>query len=162
MARDRHARVYSSIWGDPDWRKLDQPAQHTYWMLMSHPDLSYCGVLDFIPGRLVDCATGLTESKITASVRVLEKARYLVVDRKTRELFVRSYIRHDNILARRNMGHACGRALGDVHSPALREAILHELGRLWCEDSGREGWAGLKDYDPVAFDMACAIACDME
>lgn len=162
MARDRHARIYSAIWADADWRKLDQPAQHTYWMLTSHPDLSYCGVLDFIPGRLTDCASGLTDSKINSAVRALERARYVVVDRRTRELLVRSYIRHDNILARRNMGHACGRALGDVHSSMLREAILHELARLWCEDTGREGWAGLKDYDPIAFDMACAMARDME
>jgi hypothetical protein len=75
---------------------------------------------------------------------------------------VRSFIRHDNILARRNMGHACGRALGEVHSPTLKDAVLHELARLWTEDKSREGWAGLKDYDPIAFDMACAIACDME
>lgn len=161
MARD-HARIFTRIWVDPDWRKLDQAAQHTYWMLTSHPDLSYCGVLDYIPARLTECASGLTESKINSAVRSLERARYLVVDRRTRELLVRSFIRHDKILARRNMGHACGRALGEVHSPALRDAILHELGRLWCEDTSLEGWAGLKDFDPMAFDMACAIACDME
>lgn len=162
MASSRHSRIYSAIWADPDWRKLDQAAQHTYWMLTSHPDLSYCGVLDYIPARLVECVSGLTETKINTSVRALERARYLVVDRRTRELLVRSFIRHDNILARRNMGHACARALGEVHSSALRDAVLHELARLWAENTGREGWAGLKDYDPIAFDMACAIACDME
>lgn len=161
MARD-HARIQTAIWNDPDWRKLDQGAQHLYWMLASSPDLSYCGRLDYIPGRMTDLCSGLTEAKIQAAVKRLERAKYVVVDRKTHELLVRSFIRHDGILARRNMGHACGRALGAVHSAAIREAVLQELARLWLEDSGRDGWAGLKDYDPVAFDMACAIASDME
>ena len=42
MARD-HARFQTAIWDDPDWLKLDQGAQHLYWMLASHKDLSYCG-----------------------------------------------------------------------------------------------------------------------
>jgi hypothetical protein len=161
MARD-HARIMTAIWNDTDWRKLDQGAQHTYWMLASHPDLSYCGHIDYIPSRWTDLADGLTDAKVRASVKVLERARYVVVDRKTHEILVRSFIRHDKILARRNMGHACGRALGMVHSTLIRDAVLTELARLWLEDSARDGWLGFKDYDPVAFDMACSIAGDME
>lgn len=161
MPRD-HARTYTAIWDDPDWRKLDQAAQHTYWMLTSNKDISYCGSLDFVPGRYVDQSFGLTEIKFKSSIRVLERAKYLVVDRKTQELLVRSFIRHDKILARRNIGHACARALGKVHSQIIRDVILHELARLWSENKALEGWVGFKDYDPMAFDMACAIACDME
>jgi len=161
VARD-HARIQTAIWNDPDWRKLDQGAQHLYWMLASSPDLSYCGRLDYIPGRMTDLCSGLTAPKIHAAVKRLERGRYIVVDRKTHELLVRSFIRHDGILARRNMGHACARALGLVHSQPIRDAVLHELARLWVEDSARDGWAGFKDYDPMAFDMACAIASDME
>lgn len=160
MPRD-HARTYTAIWDDKDWRKLDQPAQHTYWMLTSNKDISYCGALDFIPGRFIDHTAGLTEVKFKASIRMLERHRYIVVDRKSQELLVRSFIRHDNILARRNIGNACARALGKVHSQSIREVVLHELARLWLDDSTREGWVGFKDYDPMAFDMACAMASDM-
>lgn len=160
MAR-KHTLTYSSIWDDLDWRKLDQPAQHTYWMLASNKDISYCGLLDYVPARYVSGAAGLTEIKFKASVRVLEKHRYIVVDRKTQEVLVRSFIRHDHILARRNIGNACARALGKVHSQPIRDAVLHELARLYMEDSGRDGWAGFKDFDPMAFDMACAMASDM-
>lgn len=161
MARD-HGRFLTSATKDGDWRRLDQSAQHVYWTLLFHPDLSYCGVIDYLPGRWTELAGGLTEAKIKASVRVLERARFVVVDRKTHELLVRSFIRHDKILARRNMGNACGRALGMVHSTPVREAVYHELARLWLEDSSRDGWAGFKDYDPMAFDMTCAMASDME
>jgi hypothetical protein len=131
-------------------------------MLTSHPDVSYCGVIDYLPGRWTDLAAGLTEAKLKANVRTLERARYLVVDRKSHELLIRSFIRHDKILARRNMGNACGRALGTVHSDTIREAVLHELARLRNESPGLEGWAGFKDFDAIAFDMACAMALDME
>jgi hypothetical protein len=161
MARD-HARIQTSIHRNGDWRKLDVPAQHAYWMLTSHPEVSYCGVLDYLPGRWLDLADGLTEPKLKAAIRKLERHRFVVIDRKTHELLIRSFIRHDKILARRNMGHACGRALGSVHSTLIRDAILHEIARLWLEDSGQDGFAGFKDYDPVAFAMACDMASAME
>lgn len=162
MARD-HARIYTSIWTtDGDWQKLTSNAQHLYWMLTSHPDISYCGLIDYLPGRWTPLASDLSIAKLQAAIRKLERGRYVIVDRKTTELLVRSFIRHDKILARRNMGHACGRALGKVHSESIRGVILHELARLWLEDKSRDGWLGLKDYDPVAFDMVCAAASDME
>lgn len=161
MARD-HARMQTARWHDPDWRRLDQSAQHIYDMLISHPDLSYCGHIDYLPSRWTELASGLTEAKIKVSVRALERGRYVIVDRKTHELLVRSFIRHDKILARRNMGHALGRAVGLLHSTLIREAVLHELARLWLEDKSRDGWLGFKDYDPIAFAMTCDMACGME
>lgn len=158
MARD-HARIYTSIWNDPTWRKLDQAAQHTYLMVLSQPRLSYCGTLDFFPSRLASQVAGLTESKVRTAIRTLEKLKYLIVDRDTHELAVRSYVRHDGVLNRRNMGNAVGRALGTVVSQPIRDVILHELGRLYADDQTLAGWDGFKDYDPIAFDMACAIAC---
>lgn len=161
MARD-HARMQTARWNDPDWRRLTQAAQHTYDMLTSHPDLSYCGVLDYLPARWLDLSMDLTEAKIKGAIRILERHRFVVVDRRTAEILVRSFIRHDKVLARRNMGHACGRALGLVHSGPIRDSILTELARLYLEDSSLDGWSGLRDYDPIAFDMACAMASDME
>lgn len=158
----RHARIQSERWKDADWRRLPQASQHIYDMLITHPDLSYCGVIDYLPGRWTELAADLTEAKIKAAIRPLERGRYVVVDRKTHELLVRSFIRHDKVLARRNMGHACGRALGLVHSRPIRDAVLHELARLHVEDSTLDGWDGFRDYDDEAYDMACAIACDME
>lgn len=161
MARD-HARIQTAVWDDPDWLKLDQGAQHLYWMLTSHKDLSYCGVLPYLPGRWTRLSDGLTIAKLKASARTLERAKYVVIDREVSELMVRSFIRHDKILARRNMGNACARAIGLVHSSQVREAVLHELARLWLENPAQDGWLGFKDYDAEAFSMACAMASEME
>ena len=161
MAGRDHARIFTAIWDDRDWRKLSVAAQHAYQMLVSNKDISYCGVLDYVPTRWEDYSADLTEAKLKAAVRSLERAKYVVVDRKSGELLVRSFIRRDGVLARRNMGNACAKALSKVHSTLIREAVLHELGRLWNEDPAREGWAGFKDYDGEAFGMACDMASAM-
>lgn len=160
MARD-HARTYLSIWNDDDWRALDSSAQHMYWTLMAQPRLSYCGVLDYFPGRLAELASGQTEGKVRAAVKVLERGRFVVVDRSTSELLVRSYVRHDGVLDRVNMGKAVGTAFDRVISIRIREAVSNELGRLLSHRPELAGWIGLKETSPMAFDMASAIACGM-
>lgn len=161
MAR-KHAQIKTTIWEDPDWIRLDQSAQHLYWTLISHKDLSYCGVVPYLPGRWAKLADGLTVAKLKGAARSLERGKYVVIDREMGELLIRSFVRHDNILARRNMGNACARALGNVHSQGIRDSVMHELARLWLESPELDGWAGFKDFDPEAFAMACAMASDME
>jgi hypothetical protein len=161
MARD-HARIYLSVWNDDDWRSLTSAAQHTYWTLMAQPRLSYCGVLDYFPSRLAELSTDQTEAKVKASVKALERARFVVLDSRTHELVIRSYVRHDGVLDRVNMGKAVGRAFDRVISTKIREAIAHELGRLMADRNDLSGWIGLKEQSPMAFDMASAMASRME
>lgn len=50
MARD-HARIYTSIWDDPDFLALGESEQLTYLKLVSSPDVTWCGVLPLLPQR---------------------------------------------------------------------------------------------------------------
>src|SRR5690349_13811993 len=109
MARD-HARIYLAIWNDENCHKRDQAAQHTYWMLLSQERLSYCGVLDYFPSRLATLTDGATEAKIKAAVKTLERRKFVVLDPETHELLIRTYVRHDGVFDRVNMGKAVGRA----------------------------------------------------
>lgn len=161
MPRD-HARIQLSIWDQPDWRALDATAQHTYWMLLTQPRLSYCGVLDYFPGRLATLADGLTQSKVKTAVRQLERARFVVVDRETDELLIRTYVRHDGVLDRVNMGKAVGTAIEKVTSQAIRGAICKELARHLSANDALAGWIGLRATSPKAFDMTSAMASAME
>ena len=161
MGRD-HARIQLAIWRDDDWTALDVNAQHAYWLLLTQPRLSYCGVLDYFPGRLATLADGLTQAKVKAAIRQLERARYIVVDRDTQELLIRTYVRHDGVLDRVNMGKAVGRAIEKVTSKAIRVAIGTELGRLLHENNSLQGWIGLRAESPMAFEMASAMASTME
>lgn len=157
MARD-HARMKTSRGNDADWRALSMDAQWLYDTLMTEPRLSYCGVLDYFPGRLAERATDATEAKVRAAVKRLEKARFVVVDHGTSELLVRSFVRHDGVLDRPNMGKAMARALMLVTSRKVRDSILMELARLIEEQPKLSGWTGFAEIAPDEYAMAQAMS----
>lgn len=158
MARD-HARVKTSIW-DPgsDFLSLKVAEQHLYLALMSNKGLSRCGVVTYIPSRFEHLADDMTPARFRAAVKGLVAARYLVLDERTQELLLRSYVRHDGVLDRVNMGKATGTAFEAIVSHAIREAIGHELARLMRDAPSLPGWEGLAATSPNAH----AIACGME
>lgn len=149
MARD-HARIQVRRWHDPDFRSLAADAQHMYDTILSQPGLSYAGVLDYIPGRLASLAKGNSAKKVEASVEKLVVARFVVVDEATAELLIRSFVRHDGVLARANMGKAVARAYGKVLSPKVRNAVLDELARAYNEGESHSGLSGFADIEPDA------------
>lgn len=157
MARD-HARILTAIWRDEDFRALPIDAQHTYLTAVSHPGLSYAGVLDYRPGRLAALSLDSTAKKITAAVMKLERKRFVVLDGDTEELLVRTYVRHDGVLNRENMGKALASAVGRVTSLRLRGVLFEELGRIYAEKPKLAGWRGLAADDPEAFERVCALS----
>lgn len=159
MARD-HARIKVNIWGDEDFKELRAPQQHAYFMLTTQARLSYAGVLDYIPSRLARLAKGLTEAAVETMIEGLEKARYVVLDRDTQELLVRSYVRHDGLLESPNMSKAMARDYGEVISPRIRAAILTELQRAFREDSGMSGWKGIRDKFPALMEAIAKPVSD--
>ena len=160
MARD-HARIYCSIWRDGDWKSLTSSAQHMYKLLISQENLSYCGVLTYAPAVLSDLASDLTEFKVRRAVKELSADRWVVADDRTHELLVRSYVRHDGVLDRVNMGKATAAALGKVVSAGLHIAVMVELARLWDERPDLAGWIGFKEVMPVEFSALCAMPLAM-
>lgn len=157
MPRD-HARMKVSIWDQEDFRSLDDVAQNMYHKLCEQRRLSYCGVLDYIPGRLAVLTRGSNEAKVKTAIKQLERARFVVVDNATHEILVRTYVRHDGVFDRANMGKAVARALEQVVSAKIRDAVLTELGRLYAEQPKLHGWVGFRELSPDAFDMASAMA----
>ena len=153
MARD-HARVKTSIWDDPDFLELKIVEQHCYLALMSNKGLSYCGVIDWVPGRFAYLAADMSQARFKAAVAGLVKARFVIVDEHTQELLLRTYVRHDGVLDRVNMGKATGTAIEAVVSWKLREAIGRELRHLMKDASGLPGWVGLAETSPKSHAMA--------
>ena len=149
MARD-HARIQVARWHDDDFRALQPDAQHMYDTILSQPGLSYAGVLDYIPSRLATLAKGNSAKRVTVSVEKLVVARFVVVDEATAELLIRSFVRHDGVLARTNMGKAVARAFGRIMSPKLRSAVVDELARAYNEGESHSGLSGFADINPDA------------
>lgn len=151
MARD-HARISLDIWDDNDWTSLTSVQQIAYLTLISSPDLSYCGVLPYLPARYALLAKDWTERKFAAAITALEAGRFVIVDRTTAEVLVRSYVRHDGLLKQPNVTKALVKAYNRVHSEHLRAAIRVELARLLREIPEARGWQGLIDTSPELLD----------
>lgn len=161
MART-HSRLKVSIWDDPDFIALKRDEQHAYFMLMSNKGLSRCGVIDFIPSRFEGLAADLTDAKFRSAVTGLQRARFVVIDRRTQELLLRSHVRHDGVLDRVNMGKAVGTAYEAVVSRSIRAVICEELARYMKESDTLPGWIGLAATSPEAHAMACGMESRME
>lgn len=157
MPRD-HARIQTARQRDREWRDLTVDAQWTYDQVLTAEGISYVGVVDYFPGRLAALAANMTAKRVETAVRVLEDARYVVVDRETSELCARTFVRHDGVLARVNMGKAMGRALAKVTSLAIRDAVLLELAKCHQADPKAAGWIGFRDLFPDDYAAVLAMA----
>lgn len=160
MARD-HARIKTSIWADPDFLALRVAEQHAYFMLASNLGLSRCGVITYIPARFEHLAADLTAVKLRKAIDGLRDTHFAVIDERTQEILVRSYVRHDGVLDRVNMGKATGTAFEAVVSRRIKDAIGHEMARLMKERPDLPGWNGLAETSPKAHAMACGIESGM-
>jgi hypothetical protein len=134
MARS-HAKILASIWTDPDWIALNSGPQRAYLLVLSQPKLSLVGVIDYMPTRWSGFAADTTPADFDAAVDELERARFVLVDRATSEIAVRSFARHD-LPPRPNINLLKGvwSAWSAVTSGRLRHEIAHELpDHLWSE-----------------------------
>jgi len=143
MARD-HARIDLGIWNDDDFRNLSPAAQHLYLVLLTSPSLSYCGVGDWRPARILPLAGGWTLDGLTRAAEELAKDLYIVVDEATEEVLVRSFIRNDGLMKQPKMAVAMSKAFAAVASQSLRGVVAFELQRLHEDDPKLNGWGSDK------------------
>lgn len=142
MARD-HARIFTRIWSDPDWRNLTAAEQRAYLMVFSDPALTYCGVAPLTVKRWAQQASDTPERQLRKVLEGLHERRYLVIDDDTEEVLVRSFMRRDKVFRLPNVAKAAYAAYESVHSPTLRAHALIEVHRI------AEGPAS--DYHAKAF-----------
>lgn len=128
MASDR-AYINRGIWNDADHRQLTPEAQHLYYLLLTHPTLSYAGVVDWRPNRLTPFARGLTIERIEAAAAELSAGLYIVIDEDTEEVLIRSWVKHDGVLKQPRLAVSMANAYTRTASNALRGVIVHELAR---------------------------------
>lgn len=151
MARD-HARIYVRIWNDPDFRALTTHQQRMYFCLVSQPRLSYCGLLDYLPGRLAPLAADDTVETVEEVIDDLERRDFVIVDTTTSELLVRSFVRHDGLLDSPNMAKAMLKDREVIISPLLRETLDKELARALREAPQAPGWRAVTQVDPELYE----------
>lgn len=143
MARD-HAQIRLNIWSDDDFRTLSGNAQHLYFLLLTSPGLSYCGVADWRPARMTGLVGDWTVDTIQAAADELIARLYILIDEATEEVLVRSFVRHDGLMKQPKMATAMSTAHMAVGSVALRGVIVWELQRLQREQPDLHGWGSDK------------------
>jgi len=130
MATDEYAKIFKRSWGDRDFKALTLAQQALYHKLISQPDISLAGVLTLAVQRWAEQTADLTVEAVEDTLANLETARFVVVDRSTQEVLIRSYIRRDlGWRSPRTMKGISG-AVDRVLSPMLRATISGELLRI--------------------------------
>ena len=155
MARE-YGRILVSTWDDDDWTNLDPYYQGIYGALLAYKNISSCGVIDWIPKRLIKFSKAMTTQKLTDAVTFMETCDFLFLDSDTDELLVRTFVRHDGVLKMLNVGKAMARAFDEIESEKIREKIVTELGRYYVEEPELKGWEGVQEVNPELFDDVIA------
>lgn len=139
MART-HARVNMGIWNDDDFRALPPAAQHLYFVLWTHPALSYCGVVDWRVGRIASRSGGWTVEEVQAAADCLEARHFIVTDSVTEECLVRSWIRFDGLIKEPKISASMALAFATAESADIRQVIVYELRKLHHLEPDAAGW----------------------
>jgi hypothetical protein len=126
MART-YAPLLVSIWNDPQFVALTEGAQRLYFVANSQPNMTYCGVVPFMPVSWSALATNNTATKIRRDVKELEKHKFVILDPLTEELWVKSFIKHNNVLAQPNVEKAMKASYETVRSQRIKQAVYRSV-----------------------------------
>lgn len=130
MANGEYAKLYKKVWGDSDFKALTARQQLQYMKLVSQSDISLAGVLTLAPTRWATQTHDLTVEDIEQAICDLEAAKFIVCDRETQEVLVRSYIRNDGLWKSTKTMKAIKAAIERVLSDKLKGVISWELTRI--------------------------------
>ena len=151
MARE-YARYLTCTHRDDDWHQLSSIHHDAYMALASSADISWCGVVPYVPARYAGFSTDLsTDKRVEKAWRDLADRRYLVIDRAQGEWLVRTFIRHDNLLAKPNLTKAMLTAYRNVRSERIITAIKGELVKLQEDHPTLAGWTVIAERFPELF-----------
>lgn len=126
MARTQ-ARLLVRIWNDRDFLRLPRRAQGTYMFLLSQANLSHAGLLPLTVKRWAKAAGEYTVEELEADLARLEDEDYIVIDRDTEELLVRTLVRNDGVWKQPKVMLAMKSDVGEIMSPRLRYRLREEL-----------------------------------
>lgn len=128
--RDRYAPLLVRMWDDPDWVACSPRAQWFYMLLLSQPKLNKAGVISLTINWWSKLAAGGGVQQVESALAELEQHGFIVVDRDTEELLVRTYIRNSGVAKQPNVLKRALREAREVNSRTIRVALAAELNRL--------------------------------
>ncbi|BAH32990.1 hypothetical protein [Rhodococcus erythropolis] len=133
-------RMNRDIWSSDEFLDLSASAQHLYFVLWTHPNLSFCGSVEWHPGKLSTRASDLTPELVIEAGMELARNLFIVVDPETEEVLVRSWIKHDGLCRQPNMAVAMSKDRANLSSRSLRGVVVHEVAKLRVSEPGLSAW----------------------
>lgn len=151
MSTRTHAAIRHSIWDDQDFIALSPGAQLVYLFLLSQADLAWSGVLPLTVTRWADMLPRLGEERIKAALAELAEARFIVLDERTQELAIRTFVRNDGLWRQPRLLGCSIREARRVRSATIRRAYGIELVRLLQDpDTAEEAARKFSDANAAA------------
>lgn len=141
----KEARISTAVWRNRSFTSLPLACQGLYWMLLSQPDVSMCGVLPYLPARW---AAMCGSEDIDKALGILEDAGTVVVDRDTSEVLIRTFVRHDGVLRSPKTRAGMWKAWDSVLSDKLRAVILDQASS-YVEEAVTEEWVTRREVESV-------------
>lgn len=137
---NEYRMVFTTIWADPDFKALSESAQRLYMLMLTHPSLSACGVLDWREAKLAAFAADSDVRTLRRAAYELGRGGFIAVDPETEEALVRSFVRHDGKLKSPNPTRAVVKAYGAIGSRKLMQIVSVEVRRAAAE---HPEWKGI-------------------
>jgi hypothetical protein len=128
-----HAKIRCSCWQDVQFLDLSSHQKLTYFVVLSQQDVSFCGVLYLQKARWARLIGDRNAAQTGRSLAELARRNFILIDEGTHELWVRTFVKHDGILASPNLIVAMTRDFGLIASPRIREGFLEGLGEGFLE-----------------------------
>lgn len=151
MARE-YARYLTSTHRDDDWRQLTSLQHDAYMALSNCEDITWVGVVPYAPARFVGYSADLvSEKKVERTWLDLASRGYLVIDKPAGELLVRTFVKHDNVIAKPNLTKALVAAYEKVRSSLITNAIDCELIKIFGAHPDLAGWRVIEERLPELF-----------
>lgn len=126
MARS-YATIRTQIWKNPDFATLSPDAQWAFLMLISQNDINLCGVIPYRPKFWATLAAGLTAARVRKACDALVAADFVFIDDTTDDLWVRSFIKYDNVLKQPNVAIRMAKDFQGLHSERIAALVRESL-----------------------------------
>lgn len=133
-----HGRIMSTIWTDPDFIHLDAGPQRLYLFLLSQPDLSHAGLVPMRARRWAKKVGSYTVKDVERDMSTLEDARFIVTDKETEEVLVRTFVRNDGVYKQPKVMSRMREDARLIESQRLRAEFRAELDRLPLDELSDE------------------------
>lgn len=154
------ARIHTLCWSDAAFLALSWRSQHAYFCILSQSQVSLAGVCDLQIRRWGHLCGDHRGNEMGRAVAQLERNKFVVIDRTTNELWIRTFVKYDGVLSSPNLIVAMSRDFALIMSATIRDAFIAQLGEGFLEGLPEGLWKRLaKPFQKglrEGFPLACA------